>query len=231
MKRFWTRAEAAPAEGGHAILLDGRQVHTPGRVALVVPTTALAGAIAAEWDAVTDAIEPRAMRLTGLANAAVERIAPDPARFARDLAAYGETDLLCYRAEAPPPLVRRQAEAWDPWLDWARRRYDVHFEIASGVMHVAQPPATLARLADAVAAQGPFALAALSPVVTITGSLVLGLVLAEGAGSADALWDAAEVDEAWQAEQWGDDPLALAARAARRADYDAAARFLTLAAG
>ena len=223
MKRFWSEVTIG---ADRVVMLDGRPVRTPGRVPLALPTDALAEAVAAEWRAVADAIDPRAMTLTGLANAAIDRIAPDPKPFAAGLAAYGASDLLCYRAESPEDLASRQRAAWDPWLEWARTRYDVHVETTAGIMHRAQPPATLARLGDAVAAFDPFRLAALSPVVTITGSLVLALALAERAGDPDTLWDAAHVDEDWQAEVWGADTLAEQARANKRAEYDAAVRFL-----
>lgn len=224
MKRFWTDVTVDDAGG---IALDGRPVRTPGRVPLVLPTPALAQAVAAEWRAVGETLDPRAMPLTGLANAAIDRVAADPATFAAGLAAYGESDLLCYRAPDPEPLVARQAAAWDPWLDWARRRYDVHFAVTSGVLHHPQPLATLARLAEAVGALGPFHLAPLSPIVTITGSLILTLALVERAGDPETLWAAANVDEDWQAEHWGVDALAQQARDARRRDYDAAVQFLT----
>jgi chaperone required for assembly of F1-ATPase len=225
MKRFWKEVALDAARG---VLLDGRPVRTPGRAPLLLETDALAQAVAEEWRAVGDTLNPRAMPLTGLANAAVDRIAPDPARFAADLARYGESDLLCYRADSPEPLVERQAAAWDPPLEWAQRRFDVGFERVTGIIHRAQPPATVRRLGEAVAALPPFTLAGLSPIVTLTGSLVLALMLVERATSPEAAWSAAHVDEDWQAELWGEDVLATQARAARRAEFDAAVRFLSL---
>ena len=224
MKRFWKQVTVQRND----IALDGRPVRTPGRAPLALPTPALAEAVAQEWRAVGEDIDPRAMPLTGLANAAIDRIAADPNAFAEGLARYGESDLLYYRAELPAPLVERQAAAWDPLLAWARDRYDVHFETATGVMHRAQPPATVARLADAVRGLDPFRLAGLSPVVTVSGSLVAALALLEGAASAETVWQAGQVDEAWQAEQWGEDDLAAQAREAHRADFMAGARFLSL---
>jgi chaperone required for assembly of F1-ATPase len=224
VKRFW-RDVTITAERG--IALDGRPVRTPGRLALVLPTEALADAVAGEWRAVEGEIDPRKMPLTGLANTAIERITPDPATFAAGLAAWGESDMLCYRAETPEPLVERQAAAWDPLLDWARTRYDVHFVVTTGIMHQPQPPATLARLGEAVAARSAFELAPLAPIVTITGTLVGALALIEGAADAATLWTAAHIDEDWQAELWGRDPLALAAYEERQRDFDAAVRFLT----
>jgi chaperone required for assembly of F1-ATPase len=228
VKRFYGKAEAVPEEGGVAILLDGRPVKTPARQALLVPTEELAEAIAAEWNSQSEEIDPRSMPLTGLANAAIDRVAPDPAAFASNLAAYGECDLLCYRSEAPQPLVQRQARHWDPLLGWARRRFEVDFEIVSGVMHRPQPAETVTRLADAASNRDAFRLAALSPLVTISGSLLLALALAEGEIGIETAWSAATLDEAWQAEQWGEDPLATAALEARRVEFEAAYRFLTL---
>lgn len=224
MKRFYAEVEVQDG----AILLDRRPVRTPARAALALPTPALADAVAREWRAQDGTIEPRSMPMTGLANAAIDRVAPDPHRFAATLAVYGETDLLCYRAEAPDELVAAQAEAWDPLLEWAQRRYDVYFMVARGIVHVAQPPATVARLGEAVAARAAFALAALSPLVTIGGSLVVALAVAEGAIGADEAFDATHLDELWQARRWGEDPLALTAREARRDDFTAAAEFLAL---
>jgi len=228
VKRFYKEAAAVAANQGWSIELDGRPIKTPARQPLAVPTRALAEAIAEEWRAQGDSIDPRTMPLTGLANAAIDRVAPDPAAFARDLARYGEGDLLCYRADHPADLVARQAETWDRLLGWARGRYDVAFEIVTGIIHRPQPPATVARLAEAVAARGAFALAGLSPLVTIGGSLVIALALAEGAIEAEPAFDAAHLDELFQAEQWGEDALALEAREARRRDFNAAARFLSL---
>ncbi|KQM62464.1 MULTISPECIES: ATP12 family chaperone protein [unclassified Sphingomonas] len=224
MKRFWQDV-AVTAEGG--IALDGRPVRTPGRLALVAPFPALAEGIAAEWRAVGEDVDPRAMPLTGLANAAIERIAPDAPTFAGGIAVYGGSDLLCYRAE-PGPLAERQAAAWDPVLEWARDRHGVDFVVTGGVMPVEQPPRTLARLREAVVALSPWELAPLSPIVSLTGSLLLGLAIVERAIDADSAWAAAHVDEDWQAEQWGEDSLAAETRAAHAADYRAAVRFLDL---
>jgi len=228
VKRFYEKAAAAPAAGGVAVLLDARPVKTPARAALEVPTDELAEAIAAEWNAQGETVDPRSMPLTGLANAAIDRVVPEQAAFAAGLARYSEGDLLCYRAEGPRPLVERQAAAWDPLLAWARRRYDVDFTVTAGIVHRPQPAATVERLAAAVAARDSFRLAALSPLVTISGSLVIALALTEGEIGLDQAWTAAIVDEAWQAEQWGEDPLAVEALENRRREFEAAYLFLTL---
>lgn len=226
MKRFWTEVAVVPAGGGHGIALDGRPVRTPARAPLVVPTAALADAIADEWRAAGEEVDPRAMPMTGLANAAIDRVALDPAAFAASLAAYGESDVLYYRADEPVELAERQAAVWDALLGWARARYDVAFEPTTGIVHKPQPRPTLARLNDAVAARDVFQLAGLSPLVTISGSLVIALAVAERAIGPDAAFDAAHLDELWQAERWGEDLLAAANRDARRADFGNAARFL-----
>jgi chaperone required for assembly of F1-ATPase len=227
MKRFYKAVEVAPVDGGVGILLDGRAVKTPARRTLAVPTEELAEAIAAEWRAQGERIDPHSMPLTGLANAAIDRVSPDPAAFSRSLSAYGETDLLCYRAEGPRPLVRRQADLWDPVLAWAGRRFEADFEVTTGVIHRPQAIETVERLARAVSAHDAFHLAALSPLVTISGSLVIALALAEGEIGVERAWAAATLDEAWQAEQWGEDALAAQALAARRREFEAAYRFLT----
>jgi len=146
MKRFWRKVAVVPADASWAIQLDERPVRTPARALLTVPTQALAEAIAEEWRSVDKEIDPRAMPLTGLANAAVDRVAPDRDAFAGGLARYAEADLACYRSEWPPELVERQTAGWDPLLSWARRRYDVDFSTTSGLMHVPQPQATIEQL-------------------------------------------------------------------------------------
>lgn len=225
MRRFYK--EVAVADGG-AILLDGKPVKTPARADLILPTPALAEAVAAEWRAQGDEIDPRTMKLTGLSNAAIDRVAPDLASFARPLAAYAESDLLCYRADAPAELVARQAEAWDPLLDWARARFDVHFAVTRGIVHAPQPDATVARLGEALAAYDAFPLAGLAPIITIGGSLVTALALAEDEIDADSAFDLTHLDELWQARRWGEDRLALEARAVRKRDFMAAAELLDL---
>jgi chaperone required for assembly of F1-ATPase len=225
VRRFYKEALAG---ADRQILLDGRPVKTPGRAPLAPPTDSLAGAIADEWNAQGEIIDPRSMPLTGLANAAIDRVAPAPEAFAAGLAVFGESDLLCYRAEGPAPLVALHAEHWDPLLAWARGRYSIEFAVTAGIIHTPQPRETIARLAATVAARDPFELAGLSPLVTVSGSLVLALALAEGAIGLDAAWAAATVDEQWQIDQWGEDAEALHALANRRADFAAAARFLSL---
>lgn len=228
MKRFYAEATAAPVEAGWQIRLDGRPVKTPARHALIVPNERLGQAIAEEWQSQGDEVDPRTMPLTGLANAAIDRVAADAPSFAQGLARYGESDLLCYRADGPETLAARQRDLWDPLLAWARQRFDVDLETTCGVMHRPQHQETTDRLARAVAARDAFALAALSPLVTVSGSLVIGLALAEGAIDLDTAWAAATLDEQWQVEQWGEDAEAAAMLATRRRDFEAGHRFLQL---
>lgn len=228
MKRFWTEVAVEREGEGWGVRLDRRPVRTPARAALVLPGEPLASAIAEEWAAVDGEIDPRAMPLTGLANAAIDRVSPDRATFAAGLARYAEADLACYRAEGPQALVERQEASWDPLLAWVRRRYDLDFATTAGIVHVAQPAATVERLSHAVAALDPFRLAGLSPLVTIGGSLVAALAVLERALPAEAAWDAVTVDERWQLDQWGADAEAEIALGNRRRDFLAAARFLEL---
>lgn len=231
MRRFWKEVAVEPEDGGWAIRLDSRPVKTPARLPLVAPMPELANAIADEWRSVGERIEPREMPLTGLANAAIDRVAPDRRAFAEGLARYAEADLACYRAEGPRALLQRQEQSWDALLGWARRRYDVDFTVTTGVVHVDQPVATVERLSHAVATLDAFRLAALSPLVTIGGSLVAALGVVEKAISPVEAWDAVSIDERWQLEQWGSDAEAETALEDRRRDFMAASRFLELLEG
>lgn len=225
MKRFWSATALVERDPGFGVTLDGRPLKTPAKVELVVPARALAEAIVAEWDAAADTIDPRAMPITGLANAAIDRAGED---LVAGIVRYAESDQFCYRAEGPTALVERQAEAWDALLSWARRRYDVDFACCSGIIHVPQPPETIRKLAHEVAILDQFRLAALSPLVTIGGSLVAGLAVLEQAIPVDAAWEAVSLDERWQLEKWGSDAEAEAALDAKRRDFMAAARLLEL---
>jgi chaperone required for assembly of F1-ATPase len=233
MKRFYTEASRVldAATGMHAILLDGRPVRTPARMALAVPGAALADAIAAEWAAQGEHIDPASMPMTGFANATIDRVLPDVAGFASGIAAYGASDLFCYRADEPPELVALQSAAWNPLLAWARARYDIAFTVTDGIMPVDQPQASIDRLTAAVHALDPWLLAGLSHIVTIGGSLIGALALAEGAVNAATLWDAVQVDEDWQMRQWGEDADAMARASVRRAQFDDAARYCALVKG
>jgi chaperone required for assembly of F1-ATPase len=228
VKRFWKDVEVVGSDAGWGVRLDRKTLRTPARAELAVPTPGLAEVIADEWRSAADQVDPGALRMTGLANAAIDRIAPERSAFAAGLARYAEADLACYRSEWPPELVERQAASWDPLLAWARRRFDVDFSTTTSLMHVPQPVATIERLAQAVAALNAYQLAGLSPLVTVGGSLVAALAVFEGVVSPEDGWLAVSVDDRWQLEQWGSDPDAELAFANHHADLLAGARFLEL---
>ncbi|KFG89690.1 ATP12 ATPase [Sphingobium herbicidovorans NBRC 16415] len=231
MKRFYKDVAVVPGDMGHEIQLDGRPVRTPARAALALPTVRLAEAVADEWRLQGETVDPRTMPFTGLANGAIDQITPNRDSFAAGIARYGTSDLLCYRAEGPVELIGREAAAWDPLLDWARRRYDVTFRVTHGIIPVDQPSETLERLEGAVMAYDPFMLAGLSTLVTLSGSLVCGLAVVEGGHDADTVWMASEIDEAWEIEQWGEDAEAAARSARRREEFAMAQRFCALVSG
>ncbi len=232
MKRFWDNATAEPVGDRWQVLLDGKPMRLPGGAPLLLGQPGLADAIAAEWQAaggkkggeMSFADTP----LTRLAGTAQERVAPNAEAVALELAKYAESDLLCYRAEDPAALVARQAAEWQPWLDWAAERYGARLEVTAGVMHRAQPASAVAALAAAVAAQTVSALAALGIIVPSTGSLVLGLAVAEGVLDAAGATAASQLDELFQAEQWGVEWESQERRERVASDIALAARYLAL---
>ena len=235
VKRFWDSAGIAASAEGFAILLDGKPMHLPGGGVLRVVAEPLAVAIAEEWQAagggkggdMSFADTP----LTQLAGTAQQRISPDPDATIDAIARYAESDLLCYRAEAPEALVHRQARAWQPWLDWAALTYDAPLRIGTGVGYVTQPRDSVAALRRAVAGFDALALAGLGLAVPATGSLVLGLALAEGQLDAPGAFALGCLDELFQAEAWGEDADAADRRRSVAADIEIAARFLQLTRG
>lgn len=227
-KRFWKAATAHACDGGYTVTLDGRTVKTPAKAPLVVPTLALAEVIAAEWDAQVKEVAPETMPATRAANSAIDKVRTQFDEVAAMLADYAGTDLLCYRAEGPQPLIDRQAAGWDPLLDWARERYQAPLMATAGVMFIAQPEESLANLRAAVFAQDEFRLAALHDLIAITGSLVLGLAVAEGRLTADEAFALSRIDEQWQIDQWGPDEEAAALEATKHQALRDAARFYGL---
>jgi len=236
VRRFWTNATLSSGDDGHVVLLDGKPLRIPGRnpggAPLTIATTALAEAITEEWQAAGTSsggeMSMEDVPLTRLAATAQDRITPDPAPVAAALAEYGESDLLCYRAEHPEELMLRQARYWQPWLDWAARTYGVHLQVAAGVMHLPQDPAALDAIRAAYAAQPVPILAALGVAVPALGSAVLGLALADGALDAAAAHDVAGLDEAFQVEKWGEDAEAALRRQHVADDIALAERFILL---
>jgi chaperone required for assembly of F1-ATPase len=227
-RRFYTRAEVGErTPDGFPVLLDDKQVFTPARRALAAPSHALAEAIAAEWNAQAEEIDPARMPLTRLANAVIDAVADKPADVAAELAQYLGSDLVCYRAETPEGLIARQAQHWDPVLAWARDQLGARFVLSQGVVHVRQPEEAIAA-ARAGIPSDPWRLGAVSAIASLTGSALIALALAAGALDTEAAWAAAHVDEDWQMAQWGSDELALSRRAFREAELRAAAEVLRL---
>jgi len=205
-KRFYKAADIIPAEGGGwSVVLDARPLRTPAKAPLVVPHQALARLIADEWGAQGARIDPETMPATRLANVVVDRVVPHQALIAAELAGYIGTDLVCYRAETPAGLVAVQCEHWDPMIDWARRRFDIHLVTTTGLLAVDQPPETVERLTRAIEAVDPWRLSVLHGAVTTAGSVIIGLALLEGASDAETAWAASQADEHYQISRWGED--------------------------
>jgi chaperone required for assembly of F1-ATPase len=228
MNRFYRQAEPIAAADGFGVTLDGKPIRTPGKRDLVVPTAALAAAIAAEWNAQQREVRPRSMPLTQLANTAIDRVKTQRAPVVRQIADYAATDLVCYRALRPPQLAQRQQAVWQPLIDWAVLRYDAPLDITAGVIPIAQPPASLHAFAVAVAALDDFVLAALHLATAACGSLVIALALVEGRIDAETAFAASQLDESFQIEFWGEDAEQAQRRQALAADIGAAAQFLAL---
>ena len=224
-RRFYATANTAAEAGGYAVRLDGKPVRTPARRVLAGPTPALAEAIAAEWQAQQDVIDPAKMPLTRLANAIIDGVVDAPLPVAEEIAKYLASDLVFYRAGSPSGLVERQARHWDPIVDWARQALGADFKLGEGVVYVAQPQASLAA-ARAAIPQEPWRLGAVHSITTLTGSALIALAMARGVLSADAAWQAADVDEDWNMAQWGRDEMAMARRDFRFAEFQAAATVL-----
>jgi len=224
-RRFYETAATAAVADGYAVRLDDKPVRTPARRALAAPTLALAEAIAAEWRAQQDVIDPAKMPLTRLANAIIDGVADAPLPVAEEIGKYLASDLVFYRATSPQGLVERQARHWDPILDWARQAFGADFQLGEGVVYVAQPQAALAAVRAAIPEE-PWRLGAVHSITTLSGSSLIALAMAHGALTLDAAWQAAHVDEDWNMAQWGRDDMAMARRDFRFAEFQAAATVL-----
>ena len=229
MKRFWREVAVEPLEGAWRVTLDGRPIRTQGGKPQLVPRAALAEALAAEWRAQGDEVDPRGFPLRDLADYAIDRVAPGRDGIIADLLRYAETDTLCYRADPDEPLYRRQQELWEPLVEAFEARHGVRLERVSGIVHRAQPAATIARLGEILAAHDDFTLAALATLAPLAASLSVALEALEPAADAAALFAAANAEQDWQAELWGWDHEAERARAAKLAAFEKAAEFASLA--
>ena len=228
MKRFYQKAEPAKRAGGYAVTLDGKPIKTPGKRDLLVPSEALAAAVAEEWNAQQAEVRAATMPLTRLATTTADRVATQRDAIIRQTANYAATDLVCYRAAHPPALAARQQAVWQPLIDWAVLHYDAPLVVTSGVIPKSQPAASLRALAAVVAEQDDFALTALHVATATCGSLIIALALLEGQLDAGGAFAVSQLDESFQIEAWGEDAEQAARRRALAADIDAAARYLSL---
>ncbi len=228
-KRFYAAATVAPYENGSfGIELDGRPIKTPGGHSLAVPTQPLAAAIVDEWNAQGENIVPSSLPLTRLANSAIDGVANREGDVVQDIVNYAASDLLCYRAASPTELVEKQARLWDPILAWVRTEYDAPFKVGTGVKHLDQPSASLDAVRQGLLEFCPFRLAALHVLTTLTGSALIALAHAKRFLDTGAAWEVANVDENWQASQWGEDFEAAERQKRRSSEFLSASRFFDL---
>jgi chaperone required for assembly of F1-ATPase len=228
VKRFWQEARVEARSDGFAITLDGKSVRTPGKRSLVVPSRALAEAIAGEWNAQGESVEPGEMPLTRYANSASDGVVLGRSDVIEEVTRYGATDLVCYRAADPPELVERQSDAWQPLVDWIAGELGIRLEVVTGVIPVAQPAATIEGFRAAVTDFEDFPLTGLHGATAACGSLVVALALARGRLDAEAAWALSSIDETFQIERWGEDREAVDRQIRLRAEIEAASRFMKL---
>ena len=229
MKRFYKSVDLVEMESGWTVALDGKPIKTPAKRPFAAPTIAMAEAAAAEWDGQGEEINPAAMPITKAVNTALDRTAPEYDAVADMVSEYGGSDLICYRAEAPDGLIARQAKAWDPLIDWAASRHNARLITTTGVMHTLQPEEGQKALRSAVRSYDPFELTGLYDLVALSGSLIIGLSVAEGCLSAADGWAASRVDHIWQEDQWGVDDEAAAQAAYKAEEFAQAFRLIELA--
>ena len=226
MKRFWKMVTTEQTDDGWRVLLDGRPVSTPARRPCFVPVSEMAAEIAEEWAAQEEDVRPLEMPMTRTAATCLDRVSPHLEDVRASLAAYGETDLICYRAERPRELIDRQCEGWDPLLDWASKELGATLKTGHGVMHVAQAPRAIGRLADALQRLNAWQLTAMADLIQISGSLVLALAVERRRLDAGQAWHLSRIDEQWNIEEWGDDEEAASLAARRETDFRHAAKVL-----
>jgi chaperone required for assembly of F1-ATPase len=228
MKRGYETVAVAAVAGGHGVTLDGKPLRTPGKAPMVVPSRALALAIADEWRGQDEELNLETLPLTRLASTGIDLVTPRRPEIIAEVARYAGTDLVCYRAGHPPELAARQHEAWQPLIDWASLRYDAPLEVTAGIVPITQAPSTLRAFAAAVAAYAPLELAALHLATAACGSLVVALALIEGRLDADGAFAASQLDETFEIEQWGEDAEQMRRRETLMEDMLLAERFIAL---
>jgi len=226
-RRFYETSRVAEGEGGFAVVLDGKLVRTPAGQGLYLPSKLLAEAVAAEWQAQAEFIDPVTMPLTRLAHSVIDRVVPAPGRALAEINKYLACDLVFYRAERPEELVARQMRHWDPIIAWAREELGADFVVAKGIVHMRQPDSALQSAATAIPGD-PWRLGAVHSITTLTGSALIALAVAGRQLVTEQAWAAAHVDEDWNIEQWGSDALALERRSFGLAGMHAAATVLSL---
>lgn len=228
-KRFWKEARVEETPGGLVVKLDGRDIRTPGKKPLIMPTRSLAEAVKEEWAAQGEKIDPETMPVTRTINSAIDKVAPQRASVIELIAAYGDADLLCYRATSPDELVRRQSEAWDPLLDWSASALGARLQPVAGVIHRPQDPTALDRLAGQVQMLSDIELAAFHDLVSLSGSLIIALAVVHAVDKVDRLWLASRIDELWQEQQWGKDEIATDLARQKQSAFLKAAEILSWA--
>jgi chaperone required for assembly of F1-ATPase len=229
VRRFWKEVAVEECEGGYRITLDTRPIRTQGGTAQVLPTVALAEAMAEEWRAQGEEVDSKSFPLRDLADFAIDHAGNDRDKVITSLLAYAETDTLCYRADPDEPLFQRQRELWEPLVTACEARHGVRFERVSGIIHRKQPEATLERLREVLESKSAFELSALNMLASLASSLCIGLAALEPGSDPAALFAAANAEEDWQAELWGWDFAAEQARDTRLKAFELAARFAELA--
>ena len=228
-RRFYQEVATKAERGeGAALLLDGKTVRTPGKAPLVLPTPALAEAVAEEWRAQGERIDPATMPLTKLANSAIDGVAGREQEVIEDIVAHAGADLLCYRANGPQGLVEAQGKHWDPVLAWAKEALEAPLVRVDGIVHAAQPEGALDKIKTYLKGFDAFSLAALHVMTALAGSALLALAVALGRMTPEEAWAAAHVDEDWQTSQWGEDAEAASRRQNRWRDFAAAAQMFNL---
>ncbi len=228
-KRFWKEASVVAVGDGFTVHLDGRKLRTPVKSELIVPTRVMAEAIASEWDAQLEKVDPLTMPVTRSANAAIDKVAPMHAEVSALVAAYGGTDLLCYRAESPIELIERQNRAWNPLLEWAADTLSAPLKTGIGIVHVEQDAEVLASLAKRVAEMGAFQLAAFHDLVGMSGSLIIGFATTYKLLPVSDLWRCSRIDEDWQIDKWGEDDEEITTSKGKKMGFEHAARFYFMA--
>lgn len=228
-KRFWKEASVVEAGDGFTVHLDGRKLRTPVKSELIVPTLEMARAIAAEWDAQDEQVDPLTMPVTRSANAAIDKVTPMHAEVSELVAAYGDSDLLCYRAQTPIELVARQNAAWDPLLEWASETLAAPLNTGVGIVPVKQDENVLASLHKRVTEMDAFQLAAFHDLVGMSGSLIIGFAATYRVLPVADLWACSRIDEDWQIEKWGEDDEEIATSEGKKAGFEHAARFYFMA--